>query len=159
MDDLNHKHKELFKAWYVEPLSMLSSNINAGFIAMIVAFALYERLICAKLKLNNQVTEGDSVRSAMADDLGLDSKQQSIFWDLFRNGLLHGAMPKAGQTGYILHPNFSETPEFKTYKGNPVVCIDPWKFAQRTINQFLKDPDLIAVSESFPMAKVEEIDF
>lgn len=99
------------------------------------------------------------MKQEMAKDLGLSPKEQAIFWDMFRNGLLHHAMPKAGKTFWIFHHTFGDCPTFKTLDGTAVVCIDPWKFTDRVLKEFLADPDLIIASESFPLPTILPIPF
>lgn len=150
------KALELFNGWFVEPIEKM--NINGGFVAFMVTLALYERLIIAKLKLQGQKTDEESIKKKMADDLGLTDGQQSVFWDMFRNGLLHQGMSKIGKTGYLFHTDFSATPEFKNYKEQAYICIDPSKFAFRVLSEFVDNPELILASESYPLASVSEID-
>jgi hypothetical protein len=150
------KALELFDAWFVKPIK--SMDVNGGFIAFMVALALYERLIVARLKLAEQSSDEESVKEKMAEDLKLDPQQRTIFWDMFRNGLLHQGMPKVGKTGYLFRSDFSDFPEFKEYDGKPVICIDPQKFAIRVLNEFTQSPELILASESFPLASVSEIE-
>jgi hypothetical protein len=146
----------LFKAWFVKPMEKM--DIDGGFVAFMVALALYERLIVAKLVLEHGRADEDAQKQKKAEDLGLTDREQSIFWDLFRNGLLHEGMPLLGKTGFILDPDFTDKPKLKYYEGKPVFCIDPWKFYHRVINEFLNDPRLITTSDSFPLAMVGEID-
>jgi hypothetical protein len=146
----------LFNRWLVEPIERLKAipNGDGAFVAFMVALPLYERLTVARLKLANQPTGEDEIRAAMSGDIGLDPRERSIFWEMFRNGLLHHAMPKAGKTSWLFEDSFSAIPQFKTFGGNPVVCINPWKSADRVFREFLADPQLIVASESFPMGSI-----
>lgn len=150
------KALELFNVWFVKPIK--SMNADGGFIAFMVALALYERLTIAKLKSRGESTDEESVKEKMAEDLGLSDHQRTVFWDMFRNGLLHQGMPKIGKTGYLFHSNFSALPEFKDYNGTPVICIDPSKFANKVLDEFINTPELLLTSESFPLASVSEIE-
>jgi len=78
---------------------------------------------------------------------------------LFRNGLFHQAMPKLGKTGYCFNHTFTGYPEFKVLDGHPVICIDPWKFTDRVIKEFLSDPKLIMESVSYPLPSILPIPF
>lgn len=148
---------ELFKTWYVKPLDDIDAD--GGFVVFIVAFALYERLIIAKLKLENSATTKPEIKRKISADLCLTDHERSKFWNLFRDGLLHEAMPYLGNTGFIFHPSFTELPKLKYCYGHPVFCIDPRKFYQRVVNEFLNNPHLIASSGSAPIASVAEIQF
>ena len=155
------KAEELFQRWFVIPISILKEmpNGDGGFVAFISALALYERLIVAKLKIQNQTSEPEKVKQAMAKDLGLSPREQTIFWDMFRNGLLHRAMPKAGKTSWIFHNTFGASPTFKFLDHAAFVCIDPWKFTDRVLKEFLDDPNLIIASESFPLPSILLVPF
>lgn len=150
-----------FEMWFVQPVEKLKELPNGagGFVAFMVGLALYERLISAKLKFKNLSSNEETFKKAMAEDLRLSDKDRSIFWDMLRNGLLHQGMPKIGRTGCFFHHSFSEYPEFTQINGKPVICIDPWKFTDRVIKEFLVNPSLINSSESFPLAYISPIPF
>lgn len=159
MDD--EKSVSRFRLWFVEPIEKLKELPDGagGFIAFMVGLALYERLIVAKLKVDNYPMDDQTIQHAIADDLKLSDTQRRIFWDMLRNGLLHQAMPKVGKTGCIFHHTFSEYPEFKSLNGASVICIDPWKFTNRVLDEFLSSPILISASESYPIALIAPIPF
>ncbi len=156
---------QLFIKWYVEPIEKLKDLPNGagGWVAFMVALALYYRLITARLKSRGESNGKDdiNVKTEMAKDLGLTLANLRKFWDMFRNGLLHKAMPKvksrAGQTHYRLDGSYSGSPQFiEEEDGVWVVCIDPWKFADRVLREFLSTPKLITVSDSCPLANIIE---
>jgi hypothetical protein len=103
---------DLFRLWFVQPIEKLKETPegSGGFIALMVGLVLYERLLIAKLKLENRPTDDETIQQAMAVDLKLTDSQRRIFWDVLRNGLLHQAVPKAGKTGCIFHYAFSGYP-------------------------------------------------
>lgn len=150
-----------FRIWFIEPIEKLKElpGGNGGFVAFMVGLALYERLMVAKLKLENRETNDDAIQQAMAIDLNLSDRQRRIFWDMLRNGLLHQGMPKVGKTRCFFHHQFSGYPEFRTSDNIPVICIDPWKFTDRVLKEFLQHPMLIVSSESYPLAYIGEISF
>jgi hypothetical protein len=150
-----------FRIWYIEPVEKLKElpNGNGGFVAFMVGIALYERLIIADLSLKGKKTDVPSIQQAMMIDLKLTEKQQHIFWDVFRNGLFHQAMPKSGKTGYWFRHTFSGYPEFIEENERTIICIDPWEFTDRVINAFLSDPKLIIESESYPLPSIIPIPF
>jgi len=145
-----------FQKWFVEPIDKLKElpDGSGGFIALMVGLVLYERFIIAKLKTDDQKAIKDAIKESMMKDLRLSKKQQQIFWDMFRNGLLHQGMPKSGRTGYWFHHSFSGYPEFVIENGQNYICIDPWKFTDRVIGYFLSNPDLLSVSTSFPFPMI-----
>jgi len=90
-----------FRLWYIGPIEKLKELPNGagGFVAFMVGIALYERLIVARLKLKDQKADDDALQETIKGDLRLTDQERRIFWDMFRNGLFHQAMPKLGKTG------------------------------------------------------------
>jgi hypothetical protein len=158
----NASVEEKFDGWFVKPIKLLKDELpegDGGFVAFMAALALYERLIIARLKISKLPTDETSIKQEMSRDLGLPDYQRQIFWDMFRNGLLHQAMPKAGKTNYFFSDQYSGYPEFKTAKGCTFICMDPWKFTDRVLQEYLSNPRLIIESNSFPIAAVTTIKF
>ena len=154
--------EEKFDGWFVKPINLLRDELlegDGGFVAFIAALALYERLIIAKLKISNLPTNKSSIEREMSRDLRLTDGQRKIFWDMFRNGLLHQAMPKTGKANYLFSAQYSGYPEFKTANGCTFICMDPWKFVDRVLEEYRSNPRLIIESNSFPLASVTTIKF
>jgi hypothetical protein len=147
---------ERFTRWYRNPITKLKElpNGDGGFAAFIIALPLYERYIVSKLKLEGKETNQDSIKTEISADLNLTDDQRKIFWEMFRNGFLHGAMPKDGRTQWLTSAEFTAYPEFKTIEDRNYVCIDPWKFADRILDEYYNNTDLITASESFPLASI-----
>jgi hypothetical protein len=145
-----------FKMWFVEPIEELKKLPDGagGIVALIVGLALYQRLIHAKLKLSGEKTDEGAVKSYICIDLHITDYERKIFWDTFRIGLMHQAMPKKGDTGYLFHNSLSAFPEFREINGQKIICIDPWKFTDRVMNEFLQKPELIYASDSFPLPDI-----
>lgn len=151
MDNKDDLH--FFGIWFVDPIEKLKElpGGNGGFVAMMVGLALYERLIVAKLKQKGKDATLENQNSLMAKDLGISENQVAVFWDVFRNGLLHQAMPKEGKTKYVFNNSFGGHPVFKTYAEAEWICIDPWDFTSKVIQEFLDNPNLLGLSLSFPL--------
>jgi hypothetical protein len=147
---------ERFTAWYAKSIEKLKElpEGDGAFAALMIALPLYERYIIAKLKLDGNPTGDEDVRREISNDLNLDDRHRSIFWGMVRTGFMHQAMVTAGATKWLVSHHFSEFPEFRSFEGQEVLCLDPWKFADRVINLFLHDPRLITASDSFPLADV-----
>jgi hypothetical protein len=90
-------------------------------------------------------------------DLRLTQGQRKAFWNMFRDGLMHGAMPLGGKTQWAFRDDFTEYPEFKMVGEVSVICIHPMKFAERVLQEFIDNPTLITISDSFPWALVGEL--
>jgi hypothetical protein len=147
---------ERFEGWYARPIEKLSElpEGDGAFAALMIAMPLYERYIVAKLKLAGSGTSDDEVRDEMGKDLVLDAGKRSVFWSVFRSGFTHQAMGRDGKTKWLVSHTFSELPTFQTIDGHQYVCLDPWKFAERLLNKFRADEQLITASDSFPLADV-----
>jgi hypothetical protein len=152
---------EKFQMWYFEPIEKLQELDNGagGFVAFMVGLALYERFIKSQLKQKGIKATPEAVESAMNDDLCLSDQGRKIFWRVFRNGLLHSAMPLFCDTGYILDIEFTAYPQFKKMNGKIYICINPWEFTYRVIGEFKKNPDLILVSKSNPLPSIKPISY
>ena len=119
-----------------------------------IAIPLYERYIVGKLKLEGRPTGLTEVKDAMGADLNLHGRDRSIFWDMFRNGFMHQAMARDGNTKWMVSDQFGELPEFRNIHGVTCVCFDPWKFTDRVLHAFRADHRLVIASESFPLASI-----
>ena len=147
---------ERFSAWYVRAIEKLKElpEGDGAFAALMIAIPLYERCITAQLKLADKPTAAEDIRRAIREDLKLDEGQRKVFWDMFRVGFVHHGMPKTGKTQWLVSDQFVALPEFRTLGEGSCVCFDPWKFAERVLNTFMREPRLIVASESFPLANV-----
>lgn len=147
---------ERFERWFAQSISKLKElpTGDGAFAALMIAIPLYERYIIGKLKLSGSETKEADVKAAVSADLKLDSKQRSIFWDMFRNGFMHQAMPTDGKTKWMVSSEFGEIPEFKEVEGVNCILLDPWKFADRVIKKYKDNPDVITASDSFPLASI-----
>lgn len=150
---------EKFEGWFVKVIDKLKElpEGDGAFAALMIVLPLYERYIVAKLKLDGKNTREVDKQEEMSKDLGLDDKQRSIFWAIFRVGFTHQGMGQHGKTKWLVSHDFGELPEFRTVSGIDCVCLDPWKFAQRVLKKYRDDPRLITASESFPLADVFSI--
>lgn len=150
---------ELFTRWFINPIEKLKElpKGDGGFVAMMVAIPLYERYIKAKLKLENIISNEKNINIEIEKDLKLTPDQRKIFWNTFRVGFMHQAMPKSGKTHWRTCSEFKALPEFKIINNQTYICIDPWKFTERVFNKFISDHRLITASDSFPFASIFSI--
>jgi hypothetical protein len=98
----------------------------------------------------------------MAGDLQLSNDEARRFRAVIRNGFMHQGMGLAGPTQWATSHIFTERPRFQVVRGVSTICLDPWKFADRVLREFQMRPELIAISESFPLATIttfEKSDF
>lgn len=151
--------KERFLAWFVRAIAKLKElpEGDGAFAAFMIAIPLYERLIIARLKLAGQRAEEEDVKREIGNDLKLNDHDRSIFWDMIRNGFMHQGMAKSGKTTWLVSHRFGPLPEFHMLRGKRCLCVDPWKFADRVMETYLANPELITASQSFPLADVYAI--
>ena len=149
--------RERFEGWYkasVEKLRELPDGDGAISVLMI-AFPWYERAIKGRLKLAGSKTTEEAFRLAVMDDLKISEIEFKIFWDAYRNGVLHQAMPKDGKTKWSIDSKFLAYPVIsQSENGERVIQIDPFKFADHVAAMFDSDDRLVDISESYPLARI-----
>lgn len=153
---MNNDPVQLFTRWFVNPIEKLKElpDGDGGFAAMMIAIPLYERYLYAKLKLENIKSTKENIKQVMSQDLNLTLEQCNKFWNTFRVGFMHRAMPKGEAMPWLTSSDFNATPDFRIFNGQTYICIDPWKFADRVLNKFSTDQRLITASENFPFASM-----
>ncbi len=86
---------ERVEQWYLKPFERLNSP-NDGFAILTLLFPLYERYLKWKGYIGEEdFTKGHKVFKAVGKHLSVDPDDSFIFWNRYRNGLLHHAAPKA----------------------------------------------------------------
>jgi hypothetical protein len=128
-----------FRKWFVESLAPLRTNCDAGFIFVFVAFPLLERY----LRRKSGSPDGENLTPAFFNHLALlfneIADNEHLFWDCYRNGLLHQAtfpqakldkktriwtsLPGAGISGYDPRPVYF-LPETRQFFLNPISFFD-----------------------------------
>lgn len=88
----NESVRDRVKRWYIKPLSKLD-NQHEGFAILTLLFPLYERHL-RHLHGNGVFSENSDLVGQIAKDLRLSVSQAYEFWQIFRNGVLHSALPK-----------------------------------------------------------------
>jgi len=147
---------DLFERWFGKAIDKLRElpEGDGALAALMISIPLYERFVVAKLTLDGKKADDVSIQREIGDDLDMNDGQRRVFWEMFRNGFMHEAMAKGGKTKWMIRHDFAPTPKFTTVDGIQYVCFDPWKFSERVIEKFRKDPRLITASESFPFASI-----
>lgn len=128
-----------FRRWFVESVSPLRKDGNAGFIFVLVAFPLLERY----LRRKSNCLDGQNLSTNFFASLGLlfdgVKGKEGQFWDCYRNGLLHQvtfpraklakktgiwvALPEAGISGYDPRPVYF-LPDTAQFYLNPISFFD-----------------------------------
>ncbi len=95
--------RDLVKKWFINPLCEM--NRDQGFIIITALFPLYEkhlRFTYADLfegRGRDRFHDGHPIFKKIGKDLNLSEHVSYCFWQLFRNGLLHRAMPQKNMKG------------------------------------------------------------
>src|ERR1043166_7283009 len=86
--------REQVEKWFLTPLRKM--NGHEGFILLMVLFPLYEKYLRVKhqMKAEAKFSKGTPALATIGRDLHLSEDDAEIFWQNFRNGLAHCALPK-----------------------------------------------------------------
>lgn len=151
----------LFYRWYVHPLKVLGElpNGDGGFIALAISCSLYERYAVAVIKESGGTADDGAIRAQFAKDFDVDEDTARAFWNVIRNGLLHGAMPKQRERGNKALPRWAfrhdyPAVELSEWDGNPVLRVQPWKITDKVIVLWRENLHLLGQSEGFPWANI-----
>ena len=158
----------LFDRWYVRPLKMLQSipNGDGGFVALATCCFLYERYATAVIKNSpnaEKATRDAKIRQFMID-FGVDEETATAFWNVIRNGLLHGAMPKQHEYGKQTLPLWAFRHDFPPVElsedeGKRVLKVQPWLVMEKVISLWQDNLDLLEQSGSFPWGNIFPLPF
>ena len=140
--------REQLGRWFFGPLSELSGH--QAFIAMILAIILLEKwLRVSRGYGDEQFSEGSKPIRELAELYGVTPDVAYRFWQDWRNGLLHRAMPQTEHfEGYSMSADY---PEALRAEGTHIY-VNPWRFRDRVIDLLAKDRDLWRDSQA-PLAK------
>ncbi len=156
----------LFDRWYVQPLRKLQEipNGDGGFIALAVSCFLYERYAKSAIKASGGSATDDAVRERFANDFGVDRETSKLFWQLIRDGLLHGAMPKQKEYGKPIRTKWAFREDFPPvelaeWNGEKVLKVQPWKIMEKVISLWQQNMHLLAQDENFPWGNIVPLPF
>jgi len=144
-------NQDRLEKWFFEPLRRMDRD--EGFIILMVILPLYERYLRIT---HSQLFEGDGkgnfyknhpVFKHIKQELSLKNKENAYhFWQIFRNGLMHKAMPGMDSLKWVL----GET-------GIPVkyedgwVKVDPLALRDRILTIIKGNKKLWSHGEGFPV--------
>jgi hypothetical protein len=159
--------EQLFYRWYVEPLEAVKSlpEAKGGFVALAVSCFLYERYAIAVIKSFGAKATKENKIKQLATDFNVDEKIAGYFWDVIRNGLLHAGMPKQKQNDDKLLPrwafrqNFLHPIELLDYEGELILKVQPFLFADRVLELWQENLELLKDNDSFPWANIGPLPF
>jgi hypothetical protein len=155
----------LRKRWFDQPLSVIENggqipDGNGAIIALMAVFPLYERYWCAQPGYSKATRW-----KILANITGLnDTTKAEMFWNVFRDGLLHRGMPfenserarKPLKKWALPKVNLgSQHPPLPVYglstKGEQVICLNPWGFVQHVLAKYRADPGLLTRDTDSPL--------
>jgi hypothetical protein len=156
---LTSNDEKLFERWYEAPLKKLEEvlpNGDGGFVVLAVSCFLYERYATAVIVERKGKATTEVLIENLAKDFNIENETARVFWDVIRNGFLHGAMPKVMEKGTPIIKGWQASIDFQTpisFKDG-MLKIQPWKFRDHVLQLWKENPNLISTSKSFPWAKI-----
>lgn len=154
---------EKFVRWYVTPVTKLREipRGDGAFIALSVAFSLFERYYRIKTTTQDRDRDTCSFKNAGAEDLGVNKEFFTVFWSTYRNGLLHQGSPKIYQSPngtrkhkWLISGDFEEYPTYYDKRGVRVICIDPWKFYDFIVDKIFRNRKALRGVLSYRLGKI-----
>ncbi|MEK7951778.1 hypothetical protein [Luteolibacter soli] len=154
--EVQKPRREMVEDWFCGPLSEMSKDRHSAFVVMMVSIALYEKY----LRYSTAMKEGDKFSDSakafelMASEFGIKKEDCFGFWQDWRNGLLHKAMPKIERFpgGYEMSGDFERALHVKGDK----LEINPWKFRDVVVEKIRSNGKMWNDEES-PLAKIVKI--
>lgn len=130
---VNPTEKERFENWFVTPLSKMGGD--QSIICLMILFPLLERILRYDLQCSHrkalEFSENSKPLNLLAKLLRIPSKEARMFWDCFRNGLMHRAMIK-NATPYILDPD--QNADRAVVIENGVVRVHVWNLRDLVVD-------------------------
>lgn len=154
----------LFNKWFRAPFGSLEalSGGDGALVMLMMILPLYERYLDAAMR---NAAEKRRFYTVMSDDLGLHDWQKARdFWEVFRHGFCHTAMPfERNDRGHTLpkvslHADYPDMPSFrKNEDGDDVICINPWGFGRFVFKKYADDPALLTSHPDAPLLSIAMI--
>ncbi len=140
--------RDQLERWYFEPLREMRGA--QAFPAMILAIILIEKWLRVSQGYGDgEFSQGSKPIRELARLLEVEPDAAYWFWQDWRNGLLHRAMPKAEHfDGYTMSGDYKRIIEVD---GNHI-RVNPWLFRDRVLEVVSKDRSLWKDQEC-PLAK------
>jgi hypothetical protein len=152
---------EKFVRWYVTPVTKLREipNGDGAFIALSVAFSLFERYYRIKSESQETDPNGGKFRKEAAKDLNVNTVFFTDFWSTYRNGLLHQGTPKIYKNKnrkhkWLISGEFDGYPTYFDKGGYRYICIDPWKFYDFIVDKIFKNRKALRGVLSYRLGKI-----
>jgi hypothetical protein len=166
MGDYMERLEDLFDRWYVRPLKSLQQipNGDGGFIALATSCFLYERYARAVITASGAQADKKAIIKQFSADFDVNEEVAGVFWDVIRNGLAHGAMPKQQEHGQSALPKWAFRRDFPAvdlveWEGERVLRVQPWLVMDKVISLWRQNLRLLGKSNGFPWATIVQLPF
>jgi len=143
---VNETVRDLVFRWYLKPLGKLNHQ-HDGFAILILAFPLYEKHL--KFFLGSmEFSENSPLVKQIGKDFKISTEQAYELWQIFRNGLLHLALPDATEMNYDWA--LSQDIDVPIKVKDATFIINPLLFKNKVIEIALSKLDMWKEKDFFP---------
>lgn len=129
---VNPTEKGRVENWFIEPLKKLGGDDSI--VCLMICFPILEKILRADLSIADDMSltlsDGSPALKLLAKLLSIPEADARLFWDCFRNGLMHRAMVK-GDIEYILDPSEAEKRPAMVVDG--VVTVFVWSLRDKVV--------------------------
>lgn len=131
--------EERMRNWFIEPLKKLGGDDSI--ICLMIIMPILEKIIRHKLRIDPRkkmtIKGNNRVKTELAEILLIPNSERdnaALFWDCFRNGLMHRAMVKTKEP-YILYPHQDLDADRVVYvDNNRTIHVHVWKLRDKVIH-------------------------
>lgn len=145
--------KERIENWFITPLQKLDGD--DAIICLMIVFPLLEKILRSETNVANEqkldTGETSKAMKVLSKYLGISEKDTRIFWDCFRNGLMHRAMVKS-VIKYELKPDKTDGKSVKIENEKVIVYV--WRLKKMTIDLLEKHGKKLWKDSAFPLPEV-----
>jgi hypothetical protein len=141
---------ERVELWFIKPLQRMRND--DGFVALMVCLPLIEKIV--RYKTANECTpfsQGSDLINELARFLQISEANAEIFWQQFRNGLLHRAMVKPS-VPYQLDPEHKGAPV--SFAPGGAVLINIWRLRDQVVTELSNIGTKIWKDGSCPLPEI-----
>jgi hypothetical protein len=147
--EVNKSLQDKVEQWYLKPLERMSKH--DAFVCLSICFLLYEKYLRATKKIgaDEAFSQGHSVFKKIGKTFNMPADDAFYFWNYWRNGLLHRAMPKEGKSRtYCMTPH----QEKSVVVTGDSFSLNPWLFRDEIV-KLIRANRAIWKDEDFPFAR------
>ncbi len=141
--------------WFFDPISDFGTD--ESFIIFMVVLPMYEKYLRTKIEFaKSAFSKGSKIFNTIGKDLGLSADASYLFWQTFRNGMCHMAMPKKGATD-VTYKLYRDKPFIAQYdESNNEFSVNAFNLRDKVKDLIIHNPNIFKNSD-YPFA-VEYMD-